>query len=186
MRSPIGVPGPTLVSRSFISCVIISHSCSATGVAKPRPCIPTDRKSGPVGLTQGGSFSEYTILQFWQIFAPAPPVRRLRREHGIAQYDSSGTTMLREVEMTIRRLLVSLSPETIELMDRMRLAHHLSRDEFIEEAVGVFLERLVEQGQAARDAEAYVQGYASFPETPEEIQAADRLGASVLAMEPWE
>jgi len=88
--------------------------------------------------------------------------------------------------MTIRRLLVSLSPETIELMDRMRLAHHLSRDEFIEEAVGVFLERLVEQGQAARDAEAYVQGYASFPETPEEIQAADRLGASVLAMEPWE
>lgn len=57
-----------------------------------------------------------------------------------------------------------------------------SRSELVREAVEAHLR----QKREAADAEAYRRGYELFPETEEEIEALDRMGAAVLAALPWD
>ena len=42
------------------------------------------------------------------------------------------------------------------------------------------------EDKEAKQVEEYIQGYRSIPESPEEVEAIDRIGVAVLATEPWE
>jgi metal-responsive CopG/Arc/MetJ family transcriptional regulator len=79
------------------------------------------------------------------------------------------------------KVAISLPSETLERVEQARRPGQ-SRSEFIARAIEAFL-----AGQQLRaEAEAYARGYARYPETTEEVADADRLGAAILAREPWE
>jgi metal-responsive CopG/Arc/MetJ family transcriptional regulator len=83
--------------------------------------------------------------------------------------------------MSMAKVAISLPVEVLEREERARSPGQ-SRSEFITRA----LEAYLADQQARAEAESYARGYALFPETPEEINEIDRLGAAVLAREPWE
>ncbi|MBI2940016.1 MAG: ribbon-helix-helix protein, CopG family [Chloroflexi bacterium] len=77
---------------------------------------------------------------------------------------------------------ISLPSELLETAERRRQASGQSRSEFFRYVLEAFLRREQEQ----EDIDQYVQAYRRYPETPEEIRAADQNAAEVLAGEPWE
>ena len=84
--------------------------------------------------------------------------------------------------MAVAKIAVSLPKEVLALIEETRRPSGLSRSQFILHAVEAYLR----DERARAEAEAYITGYRLVPETPDEIEAADRMGAAVLAMEPWD
>jgi metal-responsive CopG/Arc/MetJ family transcriptional regulator len=72
----------------------------------------------------------------------------------------------------------------VDVLERVEQARGLgqSRSQFIARALEAYL---ADQGARA-EAAAYARGYAMIPETTEEIAEVDRMGAAVLAAEPWD
>ena len=83
--------------------------------------------------------------------------------------------------MSTAKVAISLPVEVLDRVEQARRPGQ-SRSEFIVRAIEAYL---VDQ-QARMEAEAYARGYALFPETAEEIDQVDRMGAAVLAREPWD
>ncbi len=83
--------------------------------------------------------------------------------------------------MNIAKVAISLPVDILARVERARRPGQ-SRSEFIARAIEAYL---AEQ-QARAEAQAYARGYALFPETAEEIDEVDRMGAAVLAGEPWD
>jgi metal-responsive CopG/Arc/MetJ family transcriptional regulator len=83
--------------------------------------------------------------------------------------------------MNTAKVAISLPVEVLERVERARHPGQ-SRSEFIARAIEAYLG----SEQARAEAEAYARGYELFPETAEEIEEVDRLGAAVLAREPWD
>lgn len=84
--------------------------------------------------------------------------------------------------MKTARIAISLPAEVLGLVEEARRAAGQSRSQFVVRAVEAHLAG--HRGQA--EAEAYARGYQLFPETPEEVEQVDQMGAAVLALEPWE
>lgn len=87
-----------------------------------------------------------------------------------------------ELSMSAAKIAISLPEEVLALVEQSRRARGQSRSEFILQAVAQYLT----QQQAQAEAAAYVAGYERLPESPEEVATVDRLGAAVLALEPWD
>jgi metal-responsive CopG/Arc/MetJ family transcriptional regulator len=83
--------------------------------------------------------------------------------------------------MKTAKVAISLPVAVLAQVEQARQPGQ-SRSEFIARVLEAYL-----AGQQARkEAEAYARGYARFPETRAEIAEADRMGAAVLAAEPWD
>lgn len=82
----------------------------------------------------------------------------------------------------VAKIAISLPEDVLEIVERERCAKGESRSEFFRRAV----EALLRQQQERSAAEQYLRGYQRMPETTEEVEAAHRAGATVLAAEPWE
>ena len=82
----------------------------------------------------------------------------------------------------VTKVAISLPKDVLEAIERKRKVKGESRSKFFQQAVRKFLEE-EEQCSAIGD---YIRGYQEAPESPEEIEAIDRLGSAVLAGEPWE
>ena len=80
------------------------------------------------------------------------------------------------------KFTISLPEEMLARVEQTRRETGQSRSEFILQAIT----RLLAEQRAQAEATAYADEYARRPETLEEIAAADRLGAAVLALEPWD
>lgn len=83
--------------------------------------------------------------------------------------------------MSVAKVAISLPEEVLDRVEQAR-GPGQSRSEFIVRAIEAYLAA----HQARVEAEAYARGYALFPETPGQIAEIDRMGAAVLASEPWE
>ncbi len=80
------------------------------------------------------------------------------------------------------KIAISLPEETLQAVEKERLATGLSRSEFFRRAVEEHLRRMKER----EDAEQYVQGYLKYPETKGEITLAEATLGYVMADNPWE
>jgi hypothetical protein len=67
-------------------------------------------------------------------------------------------------------------------VEMQRQAKGETRSEFFRRAV----ETRLKQERESSTVRDYLRGYQRYPESPEEIEAAHRAGATVLAAEPWE
>ena len=67
------------------------------------------------------------------------------------------------------KIAISLPEETLEAVEKERLANGLSRSEFFRRAVEEHLRRVKEREYA----EQYIQGYLKYPETKAEIALAE-------------
>ena len=83
--------------------------------------------------------------------------------------------------MNTAKVAISLPAAVLERVERARRPGQ-SRSDFITQAIEAYLA----DQQTRAEADAYARGYEQFPETPEEVAEIDRLGAAVLASEPWE
>jgi metal-responsive CopG/Arc/MetJ family transcriptional regulator len=84
--------------------------------------------------------------------------------------------------MTAAKIAISLPREVLASVEEACRGQGQSRSEFILHAVRAYLDTRIAEAEAA----AYARGYERFPETPEEIAEIDRMGAAVLALEPWD
>ncbi len=83
--------------------------------------------------------------------------------------------------MTIK-VAISLPEELLEAVEQERQVLGQTRSEFFRQVAEAYLRR-----QRMREAvERYQAGYREQPETEEEVAAAHRAGAAILAQEPWE
>jgi metal-responsive CopG/Arc/MetJ family transcriptional regulator len=80
------------------------------------------------------------------------------------------------------KIAISLPQDVLASVEEACRGAGQSRSSFILRAVQAYLEASEAQAEAA----AYALGYERFPETPEEIAEIDRMGAAVLALEPWD
>ena len=80
------------------------------------------------------------------------------------------------------KIAISLSEETLEAVEKERLANGLSRSEFFRRAVEEHLRRVKER----EDVEQYIQGYLKYPETKEEIALAEATHHYAFDGESWE
>jgi metal-responsive CopG/Arc/MetJ family transcriptional regulator len=80
------------------------------------------------------------------------------------------------------KVAISLPERMLKAIEKERKGRGESRSEFFRRAA----ERLLKQEEEAKAVEEYIRGYIDFPETPEEIEVADKLGAAALAEEPWD
>lgn len=80
------------------------------------------------------------------------------------------------------KVAISLPEDILEAIEKERRARGESRSQFLRRAA----ESLLQQEQAHKDIERYVQSYRRMPESEEEIAAADQLGKAALGREPWE
>ena len=80
------------------------------------------------------------------------------------------------------RVAISLPHELLRVAERKRKARRQTRSEFFRCAV----ERMLREEQERERVEQYVQGYAAYPETDEEIREAGVLTRKVLDSEPWQ
>ena len=80
------------------------------------------------------------------------------------------------------KIAISLPEETLQAVEKERLANGLSRSEFFRRAVEEHLRRVKER----EDVERYIQGYLKYPETKEEIALAEATLGYVMADNPWE
>ena len=83
--------------------------------------------------------------------------------------------------MKAAKVAISLPTVVLERLEQARLPGQ-TRSALITRAIEAFLT----DQQTRTEAEAYAHGYARFPETAEEVAELDRLGAAVLAAEPWD
>jgi metal-responsive CopG/Arc/MetJ family transcriptional regulator len=82
----------------------------------------------------------------------------------------------------VAKIAISLPGDVLEVVEKERKAKGESRSEFFRRAV----EALLRQQRERAAVEQYMHSYQQVPETADEIQAAHRAGAAVLAEEPWE
>jgi len=80
------------------------------------------------------------------------------------------------------KIAISLPEDVLDAVEREREVSGESRSEFFRRAVEGLLRRQREQELS----EQYVRAYQMQPDSPEEIEAAKRSAASILAEEPWE
>ncbi len=80
------------------------------------------------------------------------------------------------------KVAISLPGQMLKAIERERKVRGESRSEFFRRAA----ERLLKQEKEAKSVAEYVQCYVANPESPAEIEAADKAGASILAEEPWD
>lgn len=79
------------------------------------------------------------------------------------------------------KVAISLSDELLHRVDRARRQRKVTRSEYFRQAAENFLDLTGE-----RDVERYLRGYATVPETADEIEAARAASTMVLGAEPWE
>jgi metal-responsive CopG/Arc/MetJ family transcriptional regulator len=79
------------------------------------------------------------------------------------------------------KVAISLPDDLLHRVDRARRERKVSRSQYFREAATNLLDIAGEQ-----DIERYVRGYASQPETTDEVEAARAASARGLAAEPWE
>jgi len=80
------------------------------------------------------------------------------------------------------KVAISLPEEVLAAVEAQRRARGESRSEFFRRAAEI---RLKDERESSAIKE-YLRGYGEFPESPDEVEAAHRLGSAVLAAEPWE
>lgn len=79
------------------------------------------------------------------------------------------------------KVAISLPDDLLNRVDRARKERKVSRSEYFRQAATSLL------GLSGDDEiDRYVRGYASQPETAEEVEAARAASATGLAAEPWE
>jgi metal-responsive CopG/Arc/MetJ family transcriptional regulator len=82
----------------------------------------------------------------------------------------------------ISKIAISLPEDVLAAVETQRQAKGETRSEFFRRAV----ETRLKQEQESSAIGDYLRGYKQYPESPAEIEAAHRAGATVLAAEPWE
>jgi len=82
----------------------------------------------------------------------------------------------------VAKIAISLPEETLQSVEKERLASGLSRSEFFRRVVEEHLRRVKE----LEDVERYVQGYLNYPETKEEIILAEATLHYAFDDESWE
>ena len=80
------------------------------------------------------------------------------------------------------KIAISLPEETLQAVEKERLASGLSRSEFFRRAVEEHLRREKER----EDVERYIRGYLKYPETKEEIALAEATLKYAFDDESWE
>jgi Arc/MetJ-type ribon-helix-helix transcriptional regulator len=80
------------------------------------------------------------------------------------------------------KIAISLPEETLQAVEKERLANGLSRSEFFRRAVEEHLRRIKERELE----EQYIRGYRDNPETAEELEWVFKAGLEALAENPWE
>ena len=80
------------------------------------------------------------------------------------------------------KIAISLPEETLQAVEKERLANGLSRSEFFRRAVEEHLRRVKERA----DIEQYVRGYLKYPETKEENALAEATLHYAFGQESWE
>jgi Arc/MetJ-type ribon-helix-helix transcriptional regulator len=80
------------------------------------------------------------------------------------------------------KVAISLPEHVLAAVEAERRAKGESRSEFFRRAA----ERRLEQEHESSAIRDYVRGYQQYPESADEVEAAHRAGAAVLASEPWE
>ena len=80
------------------------------------------------------------------------------------------------------KIAISLPEETLQAVEKERLARGLSRSEFFRRAVEEHLRRVKER----EDVEQYIRGYLKYPETKEEIALAEATLHYAFDEESWE
>ena len=80
------------------------------------------------------------------------------------------------------KIAISLPEDTLQAVEKERLATGLSRSEFFRRAVEEHLRRVKER----EDVERYIQGYQKYPETKEEIALAEATLQYAFNDESWE
>jgi len=78
------------------------------------------------------------------------------------------------------KVAISLSDDLLHRVDRARRQRKVSRSEYFRQAATNFLGLTGEQ-----EVDRYIRGYASQPETSDEVEAARAASSKVLAAEPW-
>ncbi len=77
-------------------------------------------------------------------------------------------------------ITIELPEEVAQAVEEERQARGESRDVFFRHALDAAF-------SAKRDAvERYIQGYRTYPETAEEIAAAQQASVAILAQQPWD
>ena len=80
------------------------------------------------------------------------------------------------------KIAISLPEETLQAVEKERLATGLNRSEFFRRAVEEHLRRVKER----EDVEQYIQGYLKYPETKEEIALAGATQHYAFDDDDWE
>ncbi len=80
------------------------------------------------------------------------------------------------------KVAISLPRSLLDEMEKVRKKTGESRSSFIQRAIRAVLEG---RERLAR-VEKYVSGYKQFPETEDEVKAAEAAATYLLAEEPWE
>ena len=78
------------------------------------------------------------------------------------------------------KVAISLPDDLLHRVDRARRERKVSRSEYFRQAASNLLGLSGDQ-----DIDRYVRGYASQPETIDEVEAARAASAKGLAAEPW-
>jgi metal-responsive CopG/Arc/MetJ family transcriptional regulator len=80
------------------------------------------------------------------------------------------------------KVAISLPEDLLAAVEMERQAKGESRSEFFRKAAETRLKQ-ERESSAIKD---YVRGYQEYPESAEEVEAAQRAGSAVLAAEPWQ
>ncbi len=80
------------------------------------------------------------------------------------------------------KIAISLPEETLQAVEKERLACGMSRSEFFRRAVEEHLRREKER----EDVERYIEGYLKYPETKEEIALAEATQHYAFDDDDWE
>ena len=80
------------------------------------------------------------------------------------------------------KIAISLPEETLQAVEKERLASGMSRSEYFRRAVEEHLRRVKER----EEAEQYIQGYLKYPETQEEIALAEATQHYAFNDDDWE
>ncbi len=80
------------------------------------------------------------------------------------------------------KIAISLPQSVLEEIEKDRRKRGESRSEFFRRAA----EERLRQNHLAGLEEQYRAGYRRYPETPEEIEAADRAGVELLSKATWD
>jgi metal-responsive CopG/Arc/MetJ family transcriptional regulator len=79
------------------------------------------------------------------------------------------------------KVAISLPNSLLESVEAGRKLKGQSRSEYFRHAV----EKFLKDERETKDVQAYIKGYTDIPETAEELELFDKLGAAALAEAPW-